>query len=66
MIYSGVIWDPSDYLGIPLAQASEFHPDGMVSYANQFSFRPHMYDLTMFLMAHKGGLDKKFSHITLV
>jgi hypothetical protein len=55
---SGVIWNPSDYSGIPLAQAGEFHLDCMVRYAHQFSFIPHTYDLTMFLMAHKGGLDK--------
>jgi hypothetical protein len=29
----------------------------MVRYAHQFSFTPHTYDLTLFLMAHKGGLD---------
>jgi hypothetical protein len=49
--YSSICW-------IPLAQAGEFHLDCMVRYAHQFSFIPHTYDLTMFLMAHKGGLDK--------
>jgi hypothetical protein len=38
--------------------------DCMVRYVHQFSFIPHTYDLTMFMMAHKGGLDK-ISHRSL-
>jgi len=56
---SGIIWNPSDYSRIPLAQAGEFHFDYMVMYSHQYSFNPHTYNLTIFLMAHKGGLDKR-------
>jgi hypothetical protein len=42
-----------------LAQAGEFHLDSMVRYSHKFYFIPHTYDLTMFMMEHKGGLDDR-------